>query len=744
MTPKTFPLTTLALLLSSAPVFSADSSDIQAPQTDSRVELNEVVVSGQSRSTLTENHDSYTTSAMRTTTGLALSPKETPQSVSVITKTQLDDRNISKMEDALKNTTGVNVVRDSGRYRYLSRGFYINQIEEDGVATTVAGGASGNPYRDSQSMTDLAVYDHVEVVRGATGLTQANSEPGGTINAVRKKPTATTQRSLSASVDRFGSVRGTGDFSGSLNEAQTVRGRLVGALERENSFKNHVDGKKGMIYGVVEADAGDDTKLTAGMMYQHNDYTPDFYGIPMGADGSDSGLPRDTYLGYNWSNAEYRKANVFAEAEHYFNDDWKLSAKINHYNNDSDSRFAAIYNAATDYSGLTAGGTLNTQNLQRYINKGRQTALQLNLNGKYGLFGRRHDVFAGYTYSHEKNNTTWQRIRNSTTQDPYTFTGNEIAAPDWSNYADQVFYTSRIRSHALMLGTRFHATDKLHLIAGTRYTRWRADSLTDYNWWNGRADSDTDEYSANRHNRFVPYLGITYDLTPSQSLYASYTSIFKPQSNKDYNGNTLAPLMGNNYEIGWKGEWFNRRLNTAVALFHVEQKNRPVYVSDQNHKDGGYYASFGKAQSRGFDVEISGDMNENWKLFAGYTFNNSKYKTTESSRYLGGSNFSTFTPRHLLRLYTSYRLPFDSRKWTLGGGLNVQSKAASIYSVRQGGYALLNANLSYRPSKNLQLALIGSNLTDRRYYENNRVRTLGINNFYGEPRNLSFKLDWKF
>lgn len=65
--------------------------------------------------------------------------------MSVITKSQLDDRGISTMENALKTTTGINVVRDSGRYRYYSRGFPIDRFEEDGVATTVTAGASGNP-----------------------------------------------------------------------------------------------------------------------------------------------------------------------------------------------------------------------------------------------------------------------------------------------------------------------------------------------------------------------------------------------------------------------------------------------------------------------------------------------------------------------------------------------------------------------------------------------------------------------
>lgn len=139
---------------------------------------------------------SYTTAAMRTTTGLSLAPQETPQSVSVVTQTQLDERGITTMQDALKTTTGINVIPDAGRWRFQSRGFYVDKIEEDGIASTVPG-AAGNPYNDPQSMSDLAIYDHIEVVRGATGLTQSNGEPGGTINAVRKKPTAATQASAS-------------------------------------------------------------------------------------------------------------------------------------------------------------------------------------------------------------------------------------------------------------------------------------------------------------------------------------------------------------------------------------------------------------------------------------------------------------------------------------------------------------------------------------------------------------------
>lgn len=124
-------------------------------------------------------------STLEAATGLKLKPKETPQSISVITQEQLKDQGVSSLSKALKQTTGINVIRDSGRYRFQSRGFYIDQIEEDGLSSTVPGSAS-NANRTASSSSDL---EHIEVVRGATGLTQANAEPGGTINVVRKHPT---------------------------------------------------------------------------------------------------------------------------------------------------------------------------------------------------------------------------------------------------------------------------------------------------------------------------------------------------------------------------------------------------------------------------------------------------------------------------------------------------------------------------------------------------------------------------
>ena len=96
----------------------------------------------------------------------------------------------------------------------------------------------------------------------------------------------------------------------------------------------------------------------------------------------------------------------------------------------------------------------------------------------------------------------------------------------------------------------------------------------------------------------------------------------------------------------------------------------------------------------------------------------------------------------MFRLYTNYNV---TPQWTVGGGMSIQSKTSNLYmNIKQGGYAIWNANVKYAPRKDMTISLIGSNLLNKRYYENNRVRTLGMNNFLGEPRNVTLTFDWKF
>ena len=337
-------------------------------------------------------------------------------------------------------------------------------------------------------------------------------------------------------------------------------------------------------------------------------------------------------------------------------------------------------------------------------------------------------------------NTGNRWFDDSSTYNADAFNGNEKAKPDWdADTAKSRGGNGSYRTHAFGLGARINPTDKLHVIVGGRYTNWHRNLYWDRNL----KDSSEGTYYALKRNRFIPYAGITYDITPKQSVYAAYTSIFKQTMNRDYNDNLLPPIMGRNYEIGWKGEWNEGRLNTSVALYRTDKDNNNQRVNAKPHA---YWEPLNQS-SRGLDAEISGSLTDRWQVYAGYTFNRSTNRSSvtgnvESRRK--GYNFSSHTPKHMFRLYTSYILPVDDGKWTVGLGLKSSSKTANSYgSIKQGGYTIWNTNVQYRPSKNLQLGLAVNNLTDKRYYENQYSRAANSGSFYGEPRNAVFSLKWK-
>ena len=700
--------------------------------------LADVTVTANRRSLRSDSSNSYTVSAMRSTTGLVLSPKEIPQSVSVITKKQLEDQGVTSLEGALQNATGVNVFKSGGRTHFMSRGYFIEQLEEDGIATQIGspgGFGLGGPSGDPTSVTDIAMYDRIEVVRGAAGLTQANNEPGGTVNAVRKKPTSKRQLSADLTVNTWGRVGGTFDASGALSPEHGLRGRFVGSVGSNKTFQDQSGGRDILLYGVMDKDIGDNSKLTWGASYLNQTKTPDPDGLPMRADGKE--WKRSRYLGADWNEARLKKHNLFAEFEHYFNDNWKLSSKLDWRKSDSLKEYYTL--GGTD-NGIGADGLGKTYSFDRYDTDSRQFTFQNNLTGRIFAFGQSHDLFFMHSYSREKMNTGNRWFDDNSTYTADAFNGSEKAKPDWdADTAKSRGGNGSYRTHAFGLGARINPTDKLHVIVGGRYTNWHRNLYWDRNL----KDSSEGTYYALKRNRFIPYAGITYDITPKQSVYAAYTSIFKQTMNRDQNDNLLPPIMGRNYEIGWKGEWNEGRLNTSVALYRTDKDNNNQRVNARPHA---YWVPLDQS-SRGLDAEISGSLTDRWQVYAGYTFNRSTNRNSIAGNIASrqqGYNFSSHTPKHMFRLYTSYVLPVDEGRWTVGLGVKSGSKTAnSSGTLKQGGYTVWNTNVQYRPSKNLQLGLALNNLTDKRYYENQYSRSANSGNFYGEPRNAVFSLKWK-
>ena len=103
--------------------------------------------------------------------------------MSIITREQIEDEGLEDTREILRRAPGVSLTRsDSNRYSFSSRGFTIRQFQFDGLLTPIS-----NYWNFGATDMDAAIYDRVEVIRGATGLMTGAGEPSALVNFVRKR-----------------------------------------------------------------------------------------------------------------------------------------------------------------------------------------------------------------------------------------------------------------------------------------------------------------------------------------------------------------------------------------------------------------------------------------------------------------------------------------------------------------------------------------------------------------------------
>ncbi|WP_286963325.1 TonB-dependent siderophore receptor, partial [Idiomarina sp. UBA3992] len=270
-----------------------------------------------------EIKNSYTTRVMNYSTGLNLSLRETPQSMTVITQQQIDDLAITEIAQALRYTTGINVNRaETDRIFPTARGFSIDNVQFDGANVRGAyGGVEGD------FLSDMAVYERVEVIRGAAGLLQGAGNPSAAINLIRKKPTEELRSSINVKAGRWDLTRTEADISSSLGFDDKLRGRFVGAYQDSGSYINSVERDKTVLYGILEADLTPYTQANFGIDYQKHHADGISYGEPVPMyydDGTRTDLPRSSNTGSDWTYRDRNRNITFASLEHRFANFWQF------------------------------------------------------------------------------------------------------------------------------------------------------------------------------------------------------------------------------------------------------------------------------------------------------------------------------------------------------------------------------------------------------------------------------------
>ncbi|MNK48586.1 Ferric-pseudobactin receptor precursor [compost metagenome] len=696
-------------------------------------------VSVKAQQDATEGSGAYvSTLPIATATPLGLSIRETPQSVSVITQQRMQDQGLNTIAQVMAQTPGITLFSlGSERTGFTSRGYSITNYQLDGVSTHSENlGLNAIP---SQSLADMALYDRIEVLRGASGLMTGAGDASGAINMVRKKPTAQFQASVEGELASYDERRAMADVSGPLNETGTVRGRLVTVYEEGDSIIDGYSRNKKVVYGVVEADLSRDTKLTAGVTHQRkrSHGSLSYLGFPLFySNGVMTDLPRSFSPAAKSNRFDTNSTDLFATVEHALANDWKLKISANRVQSSQEER--AVYLSVSGGFPDQATGDGLSLNADYRDYQLQVNSVDVNVRGPFSAFGRQHELVLGMDYS-EFQSTTDGRFDRGVENTPVNlYSWNRTATPVFGGTT--VIYDSTRRQASAYAASRFNLSERLKLIAGAKVLRYSENYISDAPSVNFYSASPASESRV-----FTPYGGLVFDIDGTHSAYASYSTIYQPQASQDRYGKLLAPREGKTFEAGVKSGWLDGRLNTSAALYQIRQSN--LSESDPGYTVPGTNNPANRAikgaKTQGVDVEATGAITPDWNISASWS-----YSQTENN---AGKAILTTFPRHLVKLWTTYRLPGDLHRLTVGGGVNWQSRVYSDIDAwqinstlhwEQKAYSVASLMARYDVNDKLSATVNVANLFDKKYTAS--VSDWWYSGMYGPARKVALSVRYQF
>ena len=680
---------------------------------------------------VTELTGLYTAKATTASTGLTLSLKETPQLVSVITRQQMEDQNLTQLTDVVAQAAGLTINQGgnigSDNSPIYARGQQVDNYLLDGVKLL-------SSYSNIFQSQDTALFDRVEIVRGANGLMTGAGTASASINMVRKKPLQDFKASVSASAGSWDTYRTDIDVSSPLNQSGNIRGRAVLGYQDGDSYIDRYSEERKVAYGVIEADLTDRTKASLGVSYQQIDISgiargglPSYYN-----DGTLINWSRSDSAAASWAYSNRATTGYFADIEHQFNEYWKLKGTVARTITASDEVVGYTYSYAGIDKQTGAGAMLYAT---RWDYEPTQDLFNLTLNGSFDLFNQTHDVIIGTTYTKSEN----ERPTYSGWNNGMSWDGNLDNIFSWNGSnpnrpATQIdgWYGSDETSKSVFGAMRLKPTDDLAVILGARVEDWQRIKKDHSN------TSNTTEITPQEENgEVIPYIGLTYDLTDHWTTYASYTNIFLPQDKKTITGSYIDPLTGNSTEFGIKGEFFDKQLNVGAAIYQTKEDNKAIALDIPSTDGSTVYRAESGTKSRGIELEATGKITNLWQISASFSRN--------LSQDSNGDTLNSNIPDNTAKLFTTYTLPYLNEALTIGGSLRWQSKIYSdetrpnfVDTFTQNSYTLVDLMARYKINDNLLLNFNLNNLFNEKYH------LATTNSYYGAPTNfrVGVKYNW--
>ncbi|MBO7277239.1 MAG: TonB-dependent siderophore receptor [Bacteroidales bacterium] len=647
-------------------------------------------------------------------TGEDMPMRRIPQSVSVINPVRIEEMNITTIDQAMQTVTGVTTIaNDNMRSQYKSRGYGMS-IMTDGLPAY-------NSLALSQQF-DLSFFEQIEVLRGISGILQGvpdGQSLGGVINLVKKRTKDSLEINTTTSIGSWKNFRSEIDLNAPITKNGKLRTRWVLFLNNRNFFYERSSMNKSGVYGVVDWNPSKSTLLSLSYAYQHSKGDVLYNGLPAfrmtSDDNSRNSLPVDRSFNPtpDWDYTEWNTHEIMLSLHQKLSDNWNIRAKsgVKLQTQENKYGFAGTFTVADSTSNYLRG--YNEEYLPRIVSA-------IDLSGKFMLFKRIQNIFIGANFEDfvddKKNISGYYRVQ----------FGNPFLVPDFEVPYDKLNHSKmRVRQGGIYAQLRLSLLDNLNAQFGTRMSSVFA-SMYDFSNanWNEVIREEC---------RFTPFAGITYDPIDPLTLYASYSSIFVPQTERREDGSMLDPRTGFQLEVGAKSELLENHLTCNFALFYLQDNGRAYKTSPAPT-----YVNGGKVENKGFEIEINAYPYRGLELSTSYTFLDTKIvKSADGDE---GLAFSPIEPRHSFKFFTAYRFDIG-----ISLGFNIMSQSTTYASVLtpercQEPYTLINAFASYDINKNISVYFNCNNLTDCKYYS----RVGGNGDFFGDPRNFMLSVRCTF
>lgn len=722
-------------------------------------QLQSVEVIGRAR---TDYNSDYSFSS----TKVAIKNKELPQAVSTITKELINDRQAFQLADAVKAASSVT---STAFYNHFNiRG--TTQAEEGQVIN----GLRTRQYYFLQPITSH--IERVEVVKGPSSVTFSSVDPGGTINMVTKKPLREKRNEVSATVGSFGTLRATMDFTGPLNDSETLLYRFNAAVQQARSFRDVVQNNAFLITPSITYVPNNTTALNVEMIYSN------------GVGNLDRGQPIFGAINGEFDlNSTPISLNVGAASDFFKSEELLVMSNFSKQISDNIG-FNASYMKQTWEEDLVEhrtvnapavdinGDPINTLAAMRYVER-KQFWITDNVTAffNFDFNGNKvtNKLLVGYDGS------WWERTKGGGQNGARRYLRNDGSASNFDPAEADQFQTmeingvivprpnvphydltnpqNAIRDISNYVISEFaipaNLTTSNGIYVQNQFKMGRFSALVNlrYEWYEDKFEYESPNEESFKNEAFIPRLGLTYEVTDNVSAYGTYIEGFQPQSNTV----TLSPATENFFwagspaqfdplesdlvEFGAKGEFFGGKLAMNMAVYEINQRNLLL----QDPEDEDLLVTRGAQRSRGFEWDLSGYLLPNLQLNASYAYIDAIIEEDDDPAFVGERVGGA--PEHSANFWGRYDfMNGPLRNVGVGLGMEYRGDRFSWYYDRLllPEYTVLDAALYYRPSgSNIQIALKVNNLLDETYWTG-ALSTFRL--FPGAPRNMLLTTTYKF